>query len=193
MKLDKLLGDAFKEGMTADEIVAALEKMSDPYAEVEKLKNAVTKANGQAAEYKKQLAAKRTDDENAAQEQADKLSELQKQLEALTADRDALAKEKTLANYKAEFVKQGYDAELADKAAAALADGDTAKLFKYQTDFMTAHDTAYKAELMKDTPTPPGTDGGSGSDDAGVALAKSFAQNNAAASKASSDAMSAFH
>lgn len=193
MKLDKLLGDAFKEGMTADEIVAALEKMSDPYAEVEKLKNAVTKANGQAAEYKKQLAAKRTDDENAAQEQADKLSELQKQLEALTADRDALAKEKTLANYKAEFVKQGYDAELADKAAAALADGDTAKLFKYQTDFMTAHDTAYKAELMKDTPTPPGTDGGAGSDDAGVALAKSFAQNNAAASKASSDAMSAFH
>lgn len=193
MKLDKLLGDAFKEGMTADEIIAALEKMSDPYAEVEKLKNAVTKANGQAAEYKKQLAAKRTDDENAAQEQADKLSELQKQLEALTADRDALAKEKTLANYKAEFVKQGYNAELADKAAVALADGDTAKLFKYQTDFMTAHDTAYKAELMKDTPTPPGTDGGAGSDDAGVALAKSFAQNNAAASKASSDAMSAFH
>ena len=66
-----MLGDAYKEGMTADEIISALEKVADPSAEVEKLRNAVTKANGEAAEYKKQLKAKRTDDENAAQEQAD--------------------------------------------------------------------------------------------------------------------------
>ena len=79
MKLNVLLGDAYKEGMTADEIVSALEKAADPNAEIEKLRNAVTKANGEAAEYKKQLKAKRTDDENAAQEQADKLAEMQKQ------------------------------------------------------------------------------------------------------------------
>lgn len=76
MKLNVLLGDAYKEGMTADEIISALEKVADPNAEVEKLRNAVTKANGEAAEYKKQLKAKRTDDENAAQEQADKLAEI---------------------------------------------------------------------------------------------------------------------
>ncbi len=81
MKLNVLLGDAYKEGMTADEIISALEKVADPSAEVEKLRNAVTKANGEAAEYKKQLKAKRTDDENAAQEQADKFAELQKQNE----------------------------------------------------------------------------------------------------------------
>mgnify|MGYP003194734982 CR=1 FL=1 len=69
MKLNVLLGDAYKEGMTADEIISALEKVADPNAEIEKLRNAVTKANGEAAEYKKQLKAKRTDDENAAQEQ----------------------------------------------------------------------------------------------------------------------------
>lgn len=64
MNYKALLGDSYKEGMTADEIVSALEKVADPNAEVEKLRNAVTKANGEAAEYKKQLKAKRTDDEN---------------------------------------------------------------------------------------------------------------------------------
>ncbi len=98
MKLNVLLGDAYKEGMTADEIISALEKVADPNAEVEKLRNAVTKANGEAAEYKKQLKAKRTDDENAAQEQADKLAEMQKQIDALTADKENLVKEKTLAS-----------------------------------------------------------------------------------------------
>ena len=44
-----------------------------------------------------------------------------------------------------------------------------------------------------DMPTPPGADGKGGSDSDGVAFAKSLAQQNANASKASSDAMSAFH
>lgn len=193
MKLNVLLGDAYKEGMTAEEIVAALEKVADPTAEVEKLRNAVTKANSQAAEYKKQLAAKRSDEENAAQEQADKFAELQKQNEEYAKTVAALTKEKTIATYKAEFVKQGYEAELADKAANALADNDTAKLFKYQSEFMSAHDTSFKASLLKDMPTPPGADGKGGSDSEGVAFAKSLAQQNAATSKASSDAMSAFH
>lgn len=96
MKLNVLLGDAYKEGMTADEIISALEKVADPNAEVEKLRNAVTKANGEAAEYKKQLKAKRTDDENAAQEQADKLAEMQKQIEALTADKRTSSRKRPL-------------------------------------------------------------------------------------------------
>lgn len=193
MKLNVLLGDAYKEGMTAEELVAAIEKAPDPTAEVEKLRNAVTKANSEAAEYKKQLKAKRTDDENAAQEQADKFAELQKQNEEYAKTVAALKKEKTIATYKAEFVKQGYEAELADKAANALADNDTAKLFKYQSEFMSAHDTSFKASLLKDMPIPPGADGKGNSDGEGVAFAKSLAQQNAASSKASSDAMSAFH
>ena len=194
MKLNVLLVDAYKGGMTADEIISALEKVADPSAEVEKLRNAVTKANGEAAEYKKQLKAKRTDDENAAQEQADKLAELQKQNEEYAKTVAALTKEKTIATYKAEFVKQGYEAALADKAANALAENDTAKLFKCQSEFMSVHDTAYKASLLKDMPTPPGADGnGNSADSVGVAFAKRFAQERADANKTSSDAMTAFH
>ena len=91
-------------------------------------------------------------------------------------------------------MKQGYEAALADKAANALAENDTAKLFKCQSEFMSVHDTAYKASLLKDMPTPPGADGnGNSADSAGVAFAKRFAQERADANKASSDAMTAFH
>lgn len=193
MKLNVLLGDAYKEGMTAEDYVAAIEKLPDIVAENKKLHDSVTKANSEAAEYKKQLKAKRTDDENAAQEQADKFAELQKQNEEYAKTVAALTKEKTIATYKAEFVKQGYEAELADKAANALADNDTAKLFKCQSEFMSAHDTSFKASLLKDMPTPPGADGNGNSDNPGVAFAKRFAQERADASKASSDAMTAFH
>ena len=112
---------------------------------------------------------------------------------AVIKGKENLVKEKTLASYREKFVAQGYDAELANKAASALADGDMDKVFKFQSEFMTAHDTAYKASLLKDMPTPPGADGKGGSDSEGVAFAKSLAQQNANASKASSDAMSAFH
>ena len=122
------------------------------------------------------------------------LVEMQKQIEALTADKENLVKEKTLASYREKFVAQGYDAELAGKAASALADGDMDKVFKFQSEFMTAHDTAYKASLLKDMPTPPGADGnGDGADSAGVSFAKRFAKERADANKASSDAMTAFH
>ena len=67
------------------------------------------------------------------------------------------------------------------------------KVFKFQSEFMTAHDTAYKASLLKDMPTPPGADGNGVSDSEGVAFAKNLAASKNAASKASSDAMNAFH
>lgn len=118
---------------------------------------------------------------------------MQKQIEALTADKENLVKEKTLASYREKFVAQGYDAELAGKAASALADGDMDKVFKFQSEFMTAHDTAYKASLLKGMPTPPGADGNGSSDSEGVAFAKSLAARKNAENKTSSDALNAFH
>ena len=65
-------------------------------------------------------------------------------------------------------------------------------MFKFQSEFMTVHDTAYKASLLKDMPTPPGADGnGDGADSAGVSFAKRFAKERADANKASSDALTA--
>ena len=71
MNLKEVLGDAYKEGMTFEEVEAALEKVNVPEdnsAEIERLKNALSKSNSEAAGYKKQLREKMTEDEQKASE-----------------------------------------------------------------------------------------------------------------------------
>lgn len=68
MDLKALLGDAYKEGMTFEEIEAALKEVQPPEdpagaAEISRLKTALSKANGEAAEYKKQLRGKQSEAE----------------------------------------------------------------------------------------------------------------------------------
>lgn len=60
--LSDLLGDAYKEGMTEEEISTALQSAGagakDNEAEVNRLKAQLSKANSEAADYKKQLRGK---------------------------------------------------------------------------------------------------------------------------------------
>ena len=54
MTIKELLGDAYKDGMTIEEIETALENVSMPEdnsAEIERLKNALSKSNSEAAGY----------------------------------------------------------------------------------------------------------------------------------------------
>ena len=56
MKLNELLGDSFKEGMTVEEIAAALEKVEmpkDQSAEIASLRETISKKNSEAADWKK--------------------------------------------------------------------------------------------------------------------------------------------
>ncbi len=53
MNLKEVLGDAYKEGMAFEEVEAALEKVTVPEdhsAEIERLKNALSKSNSEAAQ-----------------------------------------------------------------------------------------------------------------------------------------------
>ena len=64
--LSDLLGSAYKEGMTEEEISTALETVGNGNtAEVNRLKAALSKANSEAAEFKKQLRSKQSDDEES--------------------------------------------------------------------------------------------------------------------------------
>ena len=86
MNIKDLLKDAYKEGMTIEEINAALEGIempTDNSAEVERLKNALTKSNSEAADYKKQLRDKMSAEEAKAKEDSDKFEELQGKYDAL--------------------------------------------------------------------------------------------------------------
>lgn len=143
--------------MTPEQKLAALEgfEYEDNAAEVERLKNANTKANSEAAEWKRKHKELLSEDERKKQEEAEKLTQMEKEL----AD---LRKDKTVSEYKAKYIAQGYKEDLATETAQALADGDTAKVFANQQKFLEEYTKSVKAEAMKNTPKPPA---GGGSND----------------------------
>lgn len=144
--------------MTPEQKLAALEgfEYEDNSAELEKQKNALSKANSEAAEWKRKHNALLSEEEKKKQEDADKLAQMEQEL----AD---LRKGKTVSEYKAKFVAQGYDEALAEETAKALADGDSAKVFANQSKFLEEYAKKVKADAIKKTPKP-GAGAGSGSD-----------------------------
>ena len=128
----------------------------DKASELEKAKNAVTKANGEAAEYKRRYQEKLTAEEKAKEEENEQLVTLQNRVKELEA-REAKAV------YKSQFLALGYDDELASDTAEAMFNGDTAKVFANQKVYLEKHNKAYKAQLMGNGATPQGGNNG-GSD-----------------------------
>ena len=142
--------------MSAEDKLKALEafEYDDNAAEVERLKGAVSKANSEAAGWKKKHNELLTEDERKKQEDADALANMKKEL-------DELRKDKTISEYKAKLITQGYDEALASDTAQAMADGDTAKVFANQGKFLEDYAKKVKADAMKKTPKPPAGDGSS--------------------------------
>lgn len=140
------------ETMTAEEKLSALENFeyedhTAELADLEKYKDAVTKANHDAAEYKKQLKALQEQQKSGNSKADDTIAQLQKQVAELT-------RQNTIASYTAQFTALGYDAELAQATAIATADGDVATVFANQRTFLEAHDKQTKADILKQTPKP---------------------------------------
>ena len=118
--------------MTPEQKLAALEgfEYEDNAAEVERLKNANSKANSEAAEWKRKHNALLTEDEKKKQEDADALANMQKELEALKAQlaleeekRKTLEMQRELEALKAANAKQAESAAVSD--APANDEGDS--------------------------------------------------------------------
>ena len=150
MKIKDLLKDAYKDGMTLEEIEAALadiELPEDQTPEIDRLKAALSKSNSENAEWKKKHREALTEEERKAQETADLLKQLQ--------ERNAeLERESNLSKHKAKFLGMGYEDALATDAAAAMVDGDTEKLFSYQQKHQEALEKKIRADALKGTPKP---------------------------------------
>lgn len=148
--------------MTPEEKLAVLEgyEVDDHASELAKLKEEMSKRNGEVANLKKQLGekddlikAKMTDEEKAKAEREEELNKLREEVANLQKD-------KTTSEYKAQLISLGYTEELAIETAKAYADGDNAKVLENQKKFIESHDKDLKAELMKGAPTPPAGAGG---------------------------------
>lgn len=143
--------------MTAEQKLAALEALDQPEVkpdpEAAKLKTQLSKANSEAAELKRKLQEKMTEEEKRKEQEEE---ERKKILE----ENAALKKDKMVASYKASYLAMGYDEATAEASAKAMADGDMAAVFANQKAFQEAHDKAVLAGAVKTTPTPPaGTPG----------------------------------
>ena len=150
MKIQDLLKDAYKEGMTIEEINAALANVeipSDQSAEIERLKAALTKSNSENAEWKKKHREALSEEERKAQETADLIKRLQEENATLTRDSN-------VSKHKARFLGMGYEEALANDAAVAMVDGDMEKLFSYQQKHQEALEKKIRADALKSTPKP---------------------------------------
>lgn len=155
MTLKDLLKDKFKDGMTVEEIENAISDIGlpeDKTAEVDRLREALSKSNSEAASYKKQLREKLSAEEIKEKEDAEKREKLQ-------SDYDDLLRRVQTSETKAKFLSLGYDEESASKAAEALISGDYDSLFESQKTQMDAAEHRIREEVLKGTPRP---DGGKG-------------------------------
>lgn len=122
-------------------------------AEVEKLKAALSRANGEAAEYKRQLREKQSAEERAAAERAE-------QEQAMRDELETLRKEKRISDYTGKCLALSMDADLASQTANALADGNMESVFDCLRAFVEATTTRLNNEALNRQPglsagTPP--------------------------------------
>lgn len=145
--------------MSLDDKLKALEafEYEDNAAELEKQKAAVSKANSEAAAWKKKHNELLSEDEQQKQQQAEDIAAMQKEL-------DELRRDKTVSQFTAKFIAQGYDEKLAADTAKAMADGDTDKVFANQQTFLEAYAKQLKASAIQGTPKPAAGAGSNGAD-----------------------------
>lgn len=141
--------------MTAEQKIAALQGFDfpDPDYSGWVRKETFDKTASDLAAKKKELSAKLSEDERKQQEQAEKWESMEQELAGLK-------KEKTVSEYKAKLVSQGYDEELATATATAMESGDMATVFANNQTFLEKYAQKVIADKLKRTPR--GADGNPG-------------------------------
>lgn len=155
--LKELLGKAYKEGMSLEEIDTALADMTfHTDSDFTNLKNNISKLTSECKEWKTKyqstLDAGELAKQQAEEERANMLNEL-----------NLLKREKNIADLKSQFLGIGYGEELASDTAIATLDGNTSKVLENQKKFADQLVANTKKDLIKDNPKPQGTSNTSGS------------------------------
>ena len=150
MKIDTSTITGYAE-MSAEEKLKALEGYEfetpkDSNDEVTRLKTALSKANSDAAEWKRQFREKQTEAERQEAERAEREKAVEEELRGLR-------REKTVSGYVANCLSLGYDKDLAQRAAEAMADNDAATILEYQQTFLEAKQKELEATALNKQPT----------------------------------------
>lgn len=148
------------ESMTTEEKLAALEAY-EPDMSGFVAKSVADKHASEAADYKRRLREKMTEDEAKAAKEAEDKAAAEARAKELEARVQELETEKTVGGYINAYLAMGYDEKMAKSSASALASGDMDTVFKNQKAFAENQEKTLRAELLKQTPSPAaGSDGG---------------------------------
>ena len=150
MKIDTSTIPGFAE-MSPEDKLKALEDFEfevpkDNSDEVAKLKTALSNANSQAADFKRQLREKQSEAERAEAERAEREKAVEEELRGLRRD-------KTVSSYVANCLALGYSKDLALKAAEAMADNDAAAIMACQQEFLEAKTKELEAAALNKQPS----------------------------------------
>lgn len=155
--LKTLLGDAYQDGMTLEDINTALAEKDfvdkgvlDGYVP----KSTADKYASEAADYKKKWKATQTEAEQAAQAESERQTQIEEELKTLR-------RSTKVSEFEKNYLKLGYDADTASKIAEATHDGDMDTVFSLQGKFLENKQKALKADILKDM---PGAISGNGTD-----------------------------
>lgn len=174
MAFDWTKVEGYKEEMTPEEKLALLDNYNDPEPAPKNdpaptptpdpkndpapapkggmvSKAQFDKVSSELAAVKKQLRGKMTEDEA-------KELERQQHQEEMETELNTLRREKALAGYKASYLSQGYDEQLAEEAATAMVDGDMDTVFAVMKKQSVNAEKAMRAKILKETPVPPASD-----------------------------------
>ena len=151
MKIDTAKIEGFDEMSVEDKLKALTEfefetpAPKDSSDEVSKLKTALSKANSDAAEWKRQFREKQTEAERVEAERAEREKAVEEELRTLRRD-------KTVSGFVAQCLALGYENNLAQRAAEAMADNDAATIMACQQEFLEAKQKELEEKALNKQP-----------------------------------------
>lgn len=171
------------EGMTAEQKLEALLGLDiDPTKEGFKTQEEFDKIMTENKQKKDEI--------RKLKEGAGAKTELEQRIAELEEKNKELDKQSRLATLKASFTELGYSKELAEEAAKASVDNDTAKVLEIQSKFLVERDKKIREEALKKM-RRPGGGGDDGDTNPLLEAAKNLGKEQANAGKAS-EAMSKY-
>ena len=150
MKIDTSKITGYAE-MSAEEKLKALEEYEietpkDNTTEIERLKNALSNASSDAKRWKDELRARQSEQERAEAERAEREKAVEEELRGLRRD-------KTVSGYVANCLALGYNKDLAQRAAEAMADNDVATIMACQQEYLAAKEKELEEKALNKQPT----------------------------------------
>lgn len=116
--------------------------------ELKKLRDALSKSNAEAAEYKRKLRAQMTEEDRRRAEEAEKQAEIERNYKELLH-------KTTIAEHSKKLLGLGIDEALAgDMAEALVGAADPNGVFAGMKEYRAALEKQLRAEILKSTPRP---------------------------------------